>query len=66
MFRDEVMKKPDGRDVLFKGRPPLTADWVSKQVRSLSEDCSIACQLLYRHTAPPQSVCLSVRTAQYL
>jgi hypothetical protein len=29
------MQKPDGRDVLFKGRPPLTADWVSKQVRRI-------------------------------
>ncbi len=35
VFRDEVMRKPDGRDVLFKGRPLLTEDWVSKQVRPL-------------------------------
>ena len=36
VFRDEVMRKPDGRDVLFKGRPPLTEGWVSKQVRDVN------------------------------
>ena len=33
LFRDEVLKRPDGRDVLFNGRPPLQEDWVSQQVR---------------------------------
>ena len=32
LVRDEVLQQPDGREVLFNGRPPLQEDWVSQQV----------------------------------
>mmetsp|Transcript_21307 Transcript_21307/g.64113 ORF Transcript_21307/g.64113 Transcript_21307/m.64113 type:complete len:554 (+) Transcript_21307:294-1955(+) len=34
-FRDDVLKQPDGREVLFSGRPPLQEDWVSEQVAAV-------------------------------
>lgn len=32
LFRDVVLQQPNGREVLFNGRPPLQENWVSDQV----------------------------------
>lgn len=39
LFRDEVLQRPDGREVLFNGRPPLQEGWVSEQVRRSALRC---------------------------